>query len=328
MTRLSPSKVDPISFLDEDEFEPEVGEFALSGYGTFGNFQLVGHVPVTNDMCGKYLHVKGCLRTDLHDGVVLDGVNYTGKIFARVIHYNCHKPSCSICSRGWAIREAEKIENRLAEASKRFGEAEHIVASVPTRDYGLDFEKLRSKVVDVLRVRGVIGGVLVFHGFRFREGRQWYWSPHFHALGYVKGGYKCRDCRRQFCSECSEFEGKTRREFERDGYIVKVLGKRLTVKGTAKYELGHATIRSNVKRPHASTWFGGCSYRKLKVKVEKVKPLCPICCEELRKICYTGFRHLVKDRDASGYVGSFIDELVEDGEVVWHLASDSYGGCR
>jgi len=75
--------------------------------------------------------------------------------------------------------------------------------------------------------------------------------------------------------------------------------------------LNHSTIRINVKRPHACTWFGVCSYRKLKVKVEKRKALCPICGEELVKLHYFGDKHIVKNRGESGYVSSFIDDLVD-----------------
>jgi len=90
--------------------------------------------------------------------------------------------------------------------------------------------------------------------------------------------------------------------------------------------LNHSTIRTNVKRPHACTWFGICSYRKLKVKVEKKKSLCPICGEELVKLHYLGVRHIVKDRDSSDYVGSFLDDLVDnDGSPNWCEAlSGSY----
>jgi hypothetical protein len=106
-----------------------------------------------------------------------------------------------------------------------------------------------------------------------------------------------------------------------------VLGERKTVFGTAWYQLNHSTIRTNVKRPHACTWFGVCSYRKLKVKVEKRKSFCPICGEELVKLHHLGVGHIVKDRTSPDYVGSFIDDLVDiDGSLNWVEAhSGSYG---
>ena len=174
-----------------------------------------------------------------------------------------------------------------------------------------------------------IGGCLIFHGFRFNDVRLWYWSPHFHVLGVIKGGCGCRSCNHELgdCRSCSGFNGREVRGFEKDGYIVKVMGERKTVFGTAWYQLNHSTIRTNVKRPHACTWFGICSYRKLKVKVEKKKALCPICGEELVKLHYLGVRRIVKVKGECGYVGSFVDDLVDgDGSINWCEAhSGSYG---
>jgi len=304
--------------LDEEPLE--------NGYGSYGEFKLVGHGKITSDMCGKYLSFKGCIRTDLHDLVTLDGKDYRNKVFVRVIHHSCDKPSCPVCFKsGWAVREAAKIEARLAEASKRFGVVEHIVASVPLRDYGLKFESLRAKVVKALFDRGVVGGVLIFHGFRYNLRQCWYWSPHFHVLGIILGGYGCRDCGKA-CGACSGFEGRTRRCFEKDGYIVKVLDKRITVFGTAWYQLNHSSLKVGVVRFHVATWFGVCSYRKLKVTVEKRKDLCPICQSDLLKLHYFGVKPIVKVKSESGYVASFFDDLVAaDGSPNWCEAhSGSY----
>jgi hypothetical protein len=231
-----------------------------------------------------------------------------------------------VCYLSWASREAHKIEGRLAEAGKRFGKAEHVVVSLPIGDYGLGYEDLRNKVVKVLESRGVIGGCLIFHGFRYNNVRLWYWSPHFHILGVIKGGYGCRNCNheRGDCRSCSGFNGREVRGFEKDGYIVKVMGERKTIFGTAWYQLNHSTIRTNVKRPHACTWFGVCSYRKLKVKVEKKKDLCPICGEELVKLHYLGVRRIVKEKEKKGFVYSFVDDLVDkNGSVNW---CEAFGG--
>jgi hypothetical protein len=105
------------------------------------------------------------------------------------------------------------------------------------------------------------------------------------------------------------------------------MGERKTIFGTAWYQLNHSTIRTNVKRPHACTWFGVYSYRRLKVKVEKRKSLCPICGEELVKLHYLGVRHIVKERGKQGFVHSFVDDLVDEkGSANWVEApSCSYG---
>jgi len=300
----------------KDDFDNEPLE---NRFGTYGNLQLVGHGEVTNQFCGKFLRFDGCLRVELHNLTTLDGENRKGKIYRRTVRHFCNKPSCPVCFKsGWAIREAGNIEARLAEASKRFGLVEHIVASVPVRDYGLSHKDLRKKVVKILAERGILGGALIYHGFRYNLEKHWYFSPHFHVLGFVLGGFgRCRRCKNQKClggsnfNKCDGFEARTRKCFEDDGYIVKVLGKRKTVFGTAWYQLNHSSLDTSKRRFHVATWFGVCSYRKLKVTVEKRKALCPICQHDLVGIRYHGNKHLcVHERDS-------FDDYEEDGRVVW-----------
>lgn len=289
------------------------------GWGRSGDFQLVGNGEVTNVFCGKYMRLKGCLRVDLHNLITLDGKNFKNKVFSRKVHHWCNKPSCPVCFKsGWAIREAGNIEGRLAEAGKRFGLVEHVVASVPVRDYALSFEVLRGKVVKVLFGCGVVGGVLIFHGFRYNLRKHWYWSPHFHVLGFILGGYaRCRHCKGGNCYACDGFEGRTYRAFRENGYIIKALGKRKTVFGTAWYQLNHASIKRGVVRFHVATWFGCCSYRKLKVTVEKRKALCPICQHDLVGIRYFGVKRIVMDRSSPEYRRDSFEDYEEDGRVVW-----------
>lgn len=303
-----------------DDFDEEPVD---DGYASYGDFQLVGHGIVTNDNCGKFSSFYGCVRTDLHDHVGLNGVNYKGKVFVRRVVHSCDKPSCPVCFKyGWAVREARKIEARLAEASKRFGLVEHIVATVPPKFYGLDYEVLRAKVVKVLAVRGVVGGVLIFHGFRYNLRKCWYWSPHFHCEGFILGGYgRCRGCAK--CVKgCGGFVDRSYRAFEKDGCVVKVLGKRITVGGTAWYQLNHSSVKKGVKRFHVATWFGVCSYRKLKVVVEDKKRVCSICGSALVKLRYFGVK------DFRGENKPFIDDLVDErGVDVWRVAGEHcFGG--
>jgi hypothetical protein len=96
-----------------------------------------------------------------------------------------------------------------------------------------------------------------------------------------------------------------------------VKGERKTIGGTAWYQLNHATIRTDVKRPHCCTWFGVASYRKLKVKVEKRKVLCPLCQHELVKLLYFGSKNFVLDRDSPYFEREALDDLEEDGRAVW-----------
>ena len=296
----------------DDSFdEPDVKNFH-----SYGDFQLVGHGKVTNAKCGKFSSFYGCARIELHNRITLDGKNFKGKVYTRKIFHSCDKPSCPVCYKyGWAVRGARKIEVRLAEASKRFGLVEHIVVSVPPKDYGLTFDALRKKVGKVLAVRGVVGGNIIFHGLRYNLRKSWYWSPHFHVLGFVLGGYsRCRNCKRKWncLVGCGGFDDRSYQNFLKDGYYVKVLGKRKTVFGTAWYQLNHASVKKNVKRFHVATWFGVCSYRKLKVTAEKRKDLCPICRHDLINIRYFGSKSIacVPERDS-------FEDYVEDGRIVW-----------
>ena len=309
--------VDESLVLEDDVFDDEQPKMLkepipmlANGWGSYGVYKLVGNGEVTNGNCGKYATLRGCLRTDLHNKTDLDGVNYAGKVFVRRIRFSCGKPSCPVCYKsGWAVREAGNIEARLAEASKRFGQVEHIVASVPVKDYGLDLKPLRRKVTKILKGLGVVGGCLIFHGFRYNLKKGWYWSPHFHVLGFILGGYRrCRRCKGGDCYACDGFQGKLYKCYWDTSYIVRVLGKRITVFGTAWYQLNHSSIKKNVKRFHVATWFGNCSYRKMKVTIEMRKDVCPICQYDLVGIRYFGGKRL----NLNGERDSF-EDYEEDG---------------
>jgi hypothetical protein len=230
------------------------------------------------------------------------------------------------------------IEARLLECSKRFGQVEHVIVSVPKSDYGLSLEDLRQKAVHtVMKNRGVIGGVMIFHAFRYRSrsvllkgvfnSRGWYWSPHFHVLGYILGSYaQCRGCHCLAegtfadCRGCDGFEGRTRRCFDKDGYIVKVKEKRKSVIGTAWYKLNHSSIKRGVKRFHAATWFGVCSYRKLKITVELKKDVCPICQHDLERLRYFGIKSFVCDKTSDLSKQDTLEDMNEGCGEVWVVA--------
>lgn len=127
---------------DFDEWEPDS---CGDGFGVFGDFVLVGHGKVTNDRCGKYLSLLGCLDEEAHRHIGLDGTNFSGKGYLRAVRCSCNKPSCPLCYRAWAVRSAKVVEAKLFEASKTRGKVEHIIVSVPVKDYGLDFKVLRAK---------------------------------------------------------------------------------------------------------------------------------------------------------------------------------------
>ena len=297
-----------------DEQSNNFNELPIENHwATYGKYQLVGNGKVTNDNCGKFKGLRGCLRVGNHDVIAPDGKNYKDKFYIKKVRFTCNKASCPVCyDHNWAVREAGNIESRLMPLSKRFGEIEHIVISVPFRDYGLTLKCLRRKVTKILYDCGIIGGVLIFHGFRYNMKKGWYWSVHFHVLGFVLGGYsRCRHCKGGDCYACDGIEGRFYRAYRSNGYskgyIVKVLGKRKksyygnkpNIFGTAWYQLNHATIDTTKKRFHVATWFGVCSYRKFKLTSFRKRSLCPICGMELVGVRYNGNPFIMNEDLAS-----------------------------
>lgn len=336
MTELSLANVD---FNDDEEFDNDRYEkFVNSSYGTFGANQLVGHGSVTNENCGKYRGRYGCLNDKEHElPLQLQGKKWKKQVYHHPVFYSCHKPSCPKCFRSWMVREGRSIEYRLLEAEKSFGKTEHIVASVPPERYGLSFNAMRGLTLKALARRRVIGGCLIYHAFRENKlTRYWFFAPHWHILSFIEGGYKCRSCVKQLCSSCHGFEGHTRQCFEKDGFIVKVAvdhqgrgvaGERKSIYETAKYQLSHASIRTDCKRPKVVTWFGVCSYRKLHVKYVPKKSVCPLCGGELVRLRYLGSKRFCLDRDSPDFEFESVDDLEENGAVVWEeILTVSYRG--
>jgi len=296
-----------------------------------GAWTLVGNGLRTNEFCGQFLRVKGCLNVDLHGQMGLDGECHVGEIYYKLVHNWCHRATCPVCFYfGWAVRQAKEIDLRLSEAKKRFGKVEHIVMSVPVKDLHLDYAVLRRKAVKIAKSRGIIGGSLIFHGFRYNQIKHWYWSPHFHVLGFIFGGYyRCRNCKRKWncLAGCGGFDDRSYKMFLKDGWYVRVADpthERKSVFHTAKYELGHASVKVGVKRFRVATYFGVCSYRKLKISAEVrkawddcFKSVCPICRYDLVNILYAGVKPFVTDINSPDYKHRGFAPYLENGLPAW-----------
>jgi hypothetical protein len=321
------------------------------------SMKIVGGGDVTDRFCGSWLSVKGCLRVKEHERIgKLLGKDFKDVIFEQKVHHWCNSWDCPLCYRhGTAVREARKIEGRLAEASKLYGNVEHFIISLDSRFYGLSVDAMFKMVEKGLAVRGIVGAVLIPHSFgkrHFEMIRSGVFRQigdvfrfHVHALGYLSGGYDlCRNCRingvvpsKERCCKCGGFEFVTRKCNESDGLIVKVAedkvsglpSERESVYGTAWYQLHHASVkvgRVGVKsRSHVVRWYGVVSYRKLHVKVVVKKQVCPICKLSLYGIRYGGVRDFCVDLTSSRYVSHSLEHLHEDGVQVWFI-SDSVGG--
>jgi RNA polymerase subunit RPABC4/transcription elongation factor Spt4 len=99
--------------------------------------------------------------------------------------------------------------------------------------------------------------------------------------------------------------------------IVEVLADRKSIFKTAFYQLSHASMRVNTKRSQVVTWFGTCSYRKLKVEVKEYKAVCPICQKDLMNKRYSGGKVIVVNRNSSEFKSHVFMDAVEDGVEVF-----------
>jgi len=278
------------------------------------NFQPIGRGQRSSYLCGQWVGISVCKNIEGHKDVFVDGVDFTGKVAVRNNHLWCNARPCPICFiRGYSTRRARSMVGRLDEGVKLgFGAVEHVVVSPPVCDRDLPEPVLRQKCADALADRGCTGHAAIFHGYRpDKVDPVLVWSPHYHALGYVEGGFdRCRECShdRGDCEKCATgFKGREVRGFKKDGYLVTIKGKRRTVFGTGFYQLHHSTIRLGVKRFHVVTWWGNVSYRKFKsVKVKADSP-CPACEGEMTKSIHMGCRYIVKDVGSPDYVSLFPD---------------------
>ena len=332
-------------------------EEVSEGWATHGVFQVVGNGEVTNSnpdsprKCGKMYGFVGCVKIHLHNTTTLEGVCHRGNAYIKKRIRRCYNPRCPSCYKAWAIREAKVATWRVEKASEKYGKAEHVIASVPKSEYPMFNEGYdgylsgRARVQKILGGRGVIGGGLMFHGFRFANAREsrmkgvpfgWYWSPHWHIVGFLVNGYSiCRCCAhncevdRNFCRECGKgFEGRTRRAYDKDGWIVKVAKERKTILGTFYYQLNHSTIVPSKERFHSLTWFGVCGIRALKLDKTKFKEdpeLCPICGSECVPLTYLGFDRTRIEKEF--WVKEFEEPAFDkDGLPIWVEKTEVAGG--
>jgi hypothetical protein len=248
-------------------------DWRLPGYGN------------SYDDCGDWRY-RGCLHVENHNQNELNQ-NVEGKIYVEWYHRSCYRAECPVCYEKWAGKEASKIEHRLKHLWKH-GKVLHLTVSPPERDIlNIPFEKLRKKAYKIAKNRGIVGGSMIWHPFRERDNGTWYFSPHFHILGF--GWVR------------NVAEG-----FMKDGWLVKNIqdGKEeRSIFRTAMYQLSHCGIDSKGKYRSVS-WFGCCSTagknHALVPLMEKEKHICPCCGLELVQLRYFGDPDKLPDREESG----------------------------
>jgi len=335
-----------LSRLELESIVDGAGSESSVGLGFLHDYPLVGGGEVTDpDTCGKFSDWLGCDDVATHETVGESGV------FTRKIHYSCGNLRCPTCTRtGWAVKEALRIEARLNVASQRVHlPVEHISISFDSKWFGIGDEKiLRKMALKACEDLGIIGGDLIFHGSRHRRftringdpAEEWNafrqfgtdWSPHYHDLAFVKGGYGCRECHHKCVEGCGGFNDRRWQYSQKTGVYVKVIVKnefryeeRRSTFATAWYQLHHASIRKDAVRAHVGTYHGVCSYRNMgKIKVPKEAGECPLCKEAGKKkaldvLIYTGKKNFVLNRYDPNYERDSVQDLYEDGLRVWYV---------
>jgi hypothetical protein len=219
------------------------------------------HLPGTkepHDWCGLW-QTRGCLNVEGHKNS-----NHEGQVYVRQFQRSCFRPDCKKCFRRWIARQANRSTSRILKYEMQSKmKPKHIVLSVSEWDCGLLFKDLKKKAIAILKSINCFGGTIIFHPFRFNKKlRVFYYSPHFHIIGFgiVIG---------------------IAESFRKYGWFVKDLGFRESVFQTFYYLLSHCGIKKGF---HALTWFGSCSYSKLKIEKEPDSNICPACGKKLVQI--------------------------------------------
>jgi len=207
------------------------------------------------DFCGKWSYM-GCLNKEKHSN---------GKVFLKPFEKSCFRADCVKCCFKWLGREASKSTKRMEKYEKQSKKTlKHIIVSVPSFDYYKEKKILSKKVRKILKEVKADSGLIIFHPFRLdKKIDMWYYSPHFHVLGFgwVEGVAEA---------------------YNKYGYVIKNLGKRDSVFGTIYYQLSHAGIK---KHNHVLSYFGECSYSKLKLDQENEDlKNCPFCKDSLQEL--------------------------------------------
>lgn len=145
------------------------------------------------------------------------------------------------------------------------------MVSIPPKMWGLvekEYPKIRVLVYKVLKEVGFYGGSMIFHPFRLSDLGVWYFSPHFHVVGYgwINGE-------------------KVSKVYEKREIVIKNLGLRKNVGATALYQLSHAGVNGKY---HTITWFGCLAYNKFSFIDIEVEERCPLCGAELKRVIWVG----------------------------------------
>jgi hypothetical protein len=251
------------------------------------DFPLVGsNEKASNEFCNVFSRNFLCDKVWLHEGkvvpegfvgtILLDRVIGKDAVVVKPHANHCFDPLCPLCCYAWAKRAAKRVLMRFEVFDSVFGaefELRHIVVSIPKFDFDKPLSFLRRMAVNFCESVGVVGGLVIYHSKRDKNHR-WFFSPHFHVLGYVKGGLIDG--------------GLVSRIYGETEYVLVNLEKRLSVLGTLLYQLSHAAV---VGRSKMICYFGELVFNKgnhedlgellraneFDAKLKAKSCLCPVC---------------------------------------------------
>lgn len=257
----------------------------VEDYQFLTNWHRIEHdgwiLPATKEKhywCGNW-QTFGCLNKEAHQNL-----GKGNRIYIKQFQRSCYRASCEQCYLNWIARQANASTTRINQYGKS-RKPVHLLLSVNSYQYYLTDKELRQRVRKILEIIGFEGGAIIFHPFRFNKKiRCWYYSPHFHVIGFVN--------RHQICRGYGKF-----------GWYVKDLGWRDSVFQSFCYLLSHCGIKKGV---HSVSWIGRLSYSKLKVEKEPKITKCPVCGGDFEEVYYEELFHPVvpPDKPYEGLVES------------------------
>ncbi len=264
------------------------------------------------DYCNHYV-TTACFSTKKHQ---------QGKVYIKHKKLKCFRPQCPIDWVHWAYREATRIDERITRyvniatdnnqiiknqrglGEMMYSKPIHVITSPPKKDWDLSYEELKKEARKNLTSVGVIGGNMIFHAFRQNNEGDWFYSPHFHVIGF--GWVK-----------------DIKKNYNKTGWVTKNKGLRDSVFSTTCYLLSHCAVS---KKIHSVTWFGDLSYRSKYAKLlkpieeEKEPDQCPVCSDYMVKASFHGLDRPPPRNECYGFVSLSVitqDETVEEMLEEW-----------
>ena len=273
--------------FDEDD-DSDLEDWTLDDYRFLTNWEMAEHnywkLPGTEEgrgYCASW-KTRGCTHIDDHNYS-----NHHGKAFVLHYQWHCKRRCCKICFEKWIAREANAATTKIEEFKKQTGQTPlHVVLDISNWDSEKDFKDMKKKARHILGQIGIVGGILVFHPFKFNKKlRCWYYSPHFHSVSF--GNIP---------------QGKITTSYYENGWIIKYLGPRKSIFSTMYYLLAHCGVKTRVS---SVSWFGGLSYGKVKSVKEQNHNTCPACGRKTVDLYYSGIEHpFIIGKEFKGFVPS------------------------